>query len=338
MSPGNPSSADLLPTAERRRNEDRFAAMSNLRGMIRLTHGRVDEALGDLLAAVKTMQLERSTSLPGAAANLALCRAARGEPVLALAALEVPGIEAVHQQTGPGAQYLLSRGVIRLEQGDNRGYDDLRSAMARRRANGSHDPAALPASLHLAEALARIAPVEAGHLLARAATVADHFGSRRILAGVARVRALLEPERAVHLLADAAALLEPTAWGLERMRVRRALGSALVNTGDLDGARAVLQRLLDEADAGGARSLAEAARSQLGTLGVRPRRPALSVTNALTPSEQAVALLAASGLTNQQIATRRFVTVKAIEYHLGNAYRKLGIVNRGGLAVALDAT
>jgi DNA-binding CsgD family transcriptional regulator len=326
-----------IGAAERREDDALFAAMSNLRGTTRLDQGRVDEALDDLLAAVTTLQLQRAVSLPGAAADLALCRAARDEPVLALAALEVPEIEAVHEQGAPYTHYLSVRGVIRLEQGDDRGFDDLRTALARQRVNGSESPAAVPA-LRLAEALVKTSPAEARQLLSRAATVADQFGSPRVLAGVARVRALLEPERAVELLAGAAALLEPTCWGMERMRVRRALGSALVATGALDDARAVLRHLLEEADAGGARAMAEVARSQLWALGVRPRRPALSGPNALTPSEQAVALLAASGLTNREIATRRFVTVKAIEYHLANAYRKLNIINRAGLAVALDAT
>jgi DNA-binding NarL/FixJ family response regulator len=55
----------------------------------------------------------------------------------------------------------------------------------------------------------------------------------------------------------------------------------------------------------------------------------------LTPGERRVAELAASGETNRQIAQKLFVTVKAVEWHLSNAYRKLGISSRAGLAKAL---
>ena len=51
----------------------------------------------------------------------------------------------------------------------------------------------------------------------------------------------------------------------------------------------------------------------------------------LTPAEQRVARLAASGLTNRQIADKLLVTVKGVEWHLSRVYRKLGIASRAGL-------
>ena len=50
----------------------------------------------------------------------------------------------------------------------------------------------------------------------------------------------------------------------------------------------------------------------------------------LTPSEHRVAVLAAAGQTNRQIADELFLTVKSVEWHLGNTYRKLDIRGRGG--------
>jgi len=57
----------------------------------------------------------------------------------------------------------------------------------------------------------------------------------------------------------------------------------------------------------------------------------------LTPGERRVAELAAAGQSNRQIANALFVTVKAVEWHLGNAYRKLGVGGRDGLPAALSA-
>jgi DNA-binding CsgD family transcriptional regulator len=50
-----------------------------------------------------------------------------------------------------------------------------------------------------------------------------------------------------------------------------------------------------------------------------------------------VARLAAAGRTNRQIAESLFVTPKTVEYHLANAYGKLGIDSRAALRTALEA-
>jgi DNA-binding CsgD family transcriptional regulator len=51
-----------------------------------------------------------------------------------------------------------------------------------------------------------------------------------------------------------------------------------------------------------------------------------------------VARLAADGLTNREIAESLFVTLKTVQWHLGNAYRKLEVRSRGELAGALGAS
>ena len=45
--------------------------------------------------------------------------------------------------------------------------------------------------------------------------------------------------------------------------------------------------------------------------------------------------MAASGLSNQQVAEALFVTSKTVENHLGRAYQKLGIHSRERLVDAL---
>jgi DNA-binding CsgD family transcriptional regulator len=41
-------------------------------------------------------------------------------------------------------------------------------------------------------------------------------------------------------------------------------------------------------------------------------------------------------MSNREIAATRFVTVKTVEWHLANIYRKLGIRRRSQLRDALD--
>lgn len=58
----------------------------------------------------------------------------------------------------------------------------------------------------------------------------------------------------------------------------------------------------------------------------------------LTPGELRVITLAATGKGNKEIAEELVVTVKAVEWHLSNAYRKLGIRSRRDLAsVAVES-
>jgi DNA-binding CsgD family transcriptional regulator len=81
----------------------------------------------------------------------------------------------------------------------------------------------------------------------------------------------------------------------------------------------------------GATRLTETARLELQALGLRPRRTAVTGPDSLTPTERRVADLAASGLTNRQIAEALFVTVKTVETHLARVYTKLGITSRADL-------
>jgi len=78
----------------------------------------------------------------------------------------------------------------------------------------------------------------------------------------------------------------------------------------------------------GAALWAERAIAELDRLGLRR-----GVTGELTPTEQRIAGLVASGLTNAEVAAAAFVTVNTVEANLHRIYRKLGITSRRELAV-----
>jgi DNA-binding NarL/FixJ family response regulator len=92
-----------------------------------------------------------------------------------------------------------------------------------------------------------------------------------------------------------------------------------------------LREGLQLADRMGATQLLTTARHELRALGLRPRRSAVSGPGSLTPTERRVAELAASGLTNRQLAEALFVTVKTVETHLARTYQKLGTRSRAEL-------
>lgn len=55
----------------------------------------------------------------------------------------------------------------------------------------------------------------------------------------------------------------------------------------------------------------------------------------LTTQERRVAQLVASGLSNRETASQLFVSQKTVEFHLGNAYAKLGVRSRHQLALVI---
>ena len=75
---------------------------------------------------------------------------------------------------------------------------------------------------------------------------------------------------------------------------------------------------------------AERARDELDV--VRPRRRA---PDELTATELRVAELAATGLTNREIAQAAFISEKTVEAHMARVYLKLGIRSRAELGARM---
>ncbi len=115
------------------------------------------------------------------------------------------------------------------------------------------------------------------------------------------------------------------------------LGGAQRRSGLRRSAREHLAGGMDLAHGCGAAALAERAREELLATGARPRRPALTGRDALTPSERRVAERAAAGLTNREIAQELFVTPRTVEVHLTHVFAKLDLRSRTQLASALGS-
>jgi DNA-binding CsgD family transcriptional regulator/tetratricopeptide (TPR) repeat protein len=119
----------------------------------------------------------------------------------------------------------------------------------------------------------------------------------------------------------------------EIARSRWRLAEALVARGDRTAAATEAMTALAEAEAMGARPLAEAVRE----LGRRARLelPGTSATGGavLTGREEEVLRLVAAGLTNRQIGERLFISGKTVSVHISNVLGKLGA---GGRAEAVS--
>ena len=149
-------------------------------------------------------------------------------------------------------------------------------------------------------------------------------------------RALVCPPRLqIEILHESVDVLRGTSARLDYARALCELGSALRRYGARGNAREPLQEALQLAHECDALALAERARHELIVLGARPRRHAVTGIEALTARELQASEFAADDLTNRQIAALMSVTPNTIEYHLTNAYCKLGVDSRLQLASAL---
>ena len=76
--------------------------------------------------------------------------------------------------------------------------------------------------------------------------------------------------------------------------------------------------------------LDRAARAELERVGLR------RAAQELTETELRVAELAATGMTNREIAAQAFISSKTVEANLARVYRKLGIRSRAELGAWLE--
>jgi DNA-binding NarL/FixJ family response regulator len=85
----------------------------------------------------------------------------------------------------------------------------------------------------------------------------------------------------------------------------------------------------------GADPYVEVCATELAALQVTAPTESPALLLGLTRAELAVARLVATGLTNREVATELFVSIKTVEYHLRNCYMKLDITSRRALAALL---
>src|ERR1700677_4618777 len=85
----------------------------------------------------------------------------------------------------------------------------------------------------------------------------------------------------------------------------------------------------------GADPYVQACATELAALQVTAAAEGPAALLGLSRAELAVARLVATGLTNREVASQLYVSVKTVEYHLRNSYIKLDITSRRALAALL---
>ena len=118
---------------------------------------------------------------------------------------------------------------------------------------------------------------------------------------------------------------------LERARTQLLYGERLRRAAKRERAREQLKAALETFESSGAAAWLDRARDELRATGETIRMNVFS-RGELTPQELQVALAVADGATNKEAAAQLFLSTKTIEFHLRNAYRKLGVSSRTQLA------
>jgi DNA-binding CsgD family transcriptional regulator len=233
-----------------------------------------------------------------------------------------------------GALGLLAVGLGRYEEA----VDEL-APLHRLWAGSTHiEPSSAAFVPDLVEAHAHLGEVEeARRVLESFSGPAERTRRQWALAAVARAEGILAGANAfAEAFERSLALLDSSPLTLDRARTQLSYGERLRRGGRRREARTHLRAAHEAFAAVDAVPWAERAAAELRATGatVGPRTPDRRAE--LTPQELQIADLVGEGKTNKEIASQLYLSPKTIEYHLANAYRKLGVHSRVELTVAMN--
>jgi DNA-binding CsgD family transcriptional regulator len=309
-------------------------------GTIDSRHGRLASAEAQLLSAIG---LARQNEISLMALTTLFCfgletiveRRGLAEVADLIEGLELPEPFAA---THSGAMLAEVRAAVRAARGDRAGaIADLREVSAISIPLGA-GPRMTRWRSRLAMALPEEGREEALPLAAEELELARAIDYREGEGVALRALGMVGGgEAGTELLRESVTVLDEESSPLEQARSRAELGAALRRAGRRAEAREWLREAAALAQRCGAERLEETVLEELTIAGAKPRRRALSGADSLTPGERRVARAAAAGATNREIAQELFVSLRAVEMHLTNSYRKLGISSRAELTTALGS-
>jgi ATP/maltotriose-dependent transcriptional regulator MalT len=178
-----------------------------------------------------------------------------------------------------------------------------------------------------AEALAHVAAIQEADIAALSPRLA-------LLAAAAAAIAAPHPQ-ALNLFQQALAIRGSDRWAFEYARVQLSYGERLRRAQATADARSPLTAALATFERLRARPWITRAASELRATGQSKPRQRDYENKPLTPQELTIATLAASGLTNKEIAERLYLSHRTVGGHLHRAFPKLGITTRAALRDAL---
>jgi DNA-binding CsgD family transcriptional regulator len=224
-------------------------------------------------------------------------------------------------------------GLLELSRGRaDRAVVHLAESARLERQQGAYLPTVVQGAADLVEAQIRSgATTVARRSLAILEDTACRTGLRWVNAGVARCRGMLADEDHYEQDFESALTLYGDGMAFERARTQLVLGMRRRRSRRRADARAALHEALFYFERNGAEPWAEQARAELRASGEVPSAETNGSLRSLTAQELQVALTVAQGITTREAAAALFLSPKTVEFHLGNAYRKLGVRSRAEL-------
>jgi DNA-binding CsgD family transcriptional regulator len=198
-----------------------------------------------------------------------------------------------------------------------------------------HEVVARAAAPYVVECAVRAGRNDDAH---RVMTLLEALGKRTPAAlvhvGLRFARPLLAEGPAAQDLYETALKAEPK-WPFDFGRLEMAYGTWLRRQRRITESRPHLRAARDTFDALGVRHWADKARAELRASGESILEPVRAPGQPLSPQELHIAQMAASGLSNREIADRLFLSHRTVGAHLYRVFPKLGIASRSELARAL---
>ena len=175
-------------------------------------------------------------------------------------------------------------------------------------------------------------PERAAGPLRRLQEISRAAGTDWALGVEARSRALLsEGAAAERLYLEAIERLGRTRIRVALARAHLLYGEWLRRQGRRMDAREQLRTAHQLYSSMGMEGFAERARRELQATGETVRKRSVKTHGELTAQETQIARLAGSGLSNQDIGARLFISPRTVKYHLGKVFTKLDISSRAQL-------
>lgn len=294
-----------------------------------LASGRMPQARSSALRAGELADAGWPETVSQAMIALALVAIETGDPDLATRVLDAKPDES---DLAVSAVLRMLRGVVAANRGDLvHALDHFLGCGRQLDQAGWHNPAAHRWRAWAASLQYRLGNVGA----AREVSEEDHelaarWGAPSALGRALRMRGSVTAGKAgIDLLRESADVLSGSEDRLGMARTAILLGRRLIAEDDQDGPKFLWQ----------GQELATACGA--GWLDTEPgpepagAEPGAGARTALTRTENRVAGWVVRNLTNQEIAEKLGVSRRAVEKHLTNSYRKLGVDGRAGLAEAL---
>jgi DNA-binding CsgD family transcriptional regulator/tetratricopeptide (TPR) repeat protein len=316
--------------ARRRGGVHRMVGAMAHRALSRLRRGELAGAEADCrecmrLAELSNVHMVRTHVGPWLAETLI----EQGRLDEAQAAIDWIGLLNPTMAEGQMFPVLCTTARLQATRGDHEAA--ARTAMlagARFAAVGGHNPAIVPWRSEAALALHAIGNRADARVLAdEELDLAVRWGCASTVGRALWVAGVVTGD--LDRLRRAVTVLEPSPARLERAKALLALGRGQHQAGQRQAGLESLRAATELAERCGAHAVLTAANAEIRASGAKPRSTgSADGVPGLTDSERRVAVLAAEGHRNRDIAERLFVTTKTVEVHLSNVYRKLSVTRR----------